>query len=413
MLIEDQLEYAVYIYTKAIEESKDTDKTQQAEAYLQRATCYMKMQKFDEAVTDINEALKCDKNNTTGYRKLSKCFLILGDIKQAKQSILNFLNASEGDNEKQFARNEKRLIEEIEDREIKANEAYKKEDYQQVVKLMDECLEKSEMCHQYKLKKAECLIYLSHFTKALETINEILFTNKDHEEALFLRGLNHLYRENYRLGLEDLKTVMFKNKQAKALHNKYKNVEKSLNDSYACRDQNLSYAKETFQLVLKLDAKNLQQKKTMYKELTKISLKESRFHEALTHITNALLIKENDIEALKLRAETSTELKEYADALEDYATIVKLDNSEMHRAWLEEAKDNLICNKIDHYKVLGVFVGCTEEDITRAWKKLALSFHPDKLSGKTKAEQLIGKRKYNRIYESYQKLLTQQANPKY
>ena len=56
--------------------------------------------------------------------------------------------------------------------------------------------------------------------------------------------------------------------------------------------------------------------------------------------------------------------------------------------------------KKDYYEVLGLEKGASEDEIKKAFRKLALKYHPDKNQGNKEAEE-----KFKEINEAYQVLI--------
>ena len=58
----------------------------------------------------------------------------------------------------------------------------------------------------------------------------------------------------------------------------------------------------------------------------------------------------------------------------------------------------------DYYKLLGVSKDATKEEISKAYKKLALKYHPDRQAGKTEKEKKDAEETFKKLSEAYEVL---------
>lgn len=70
-------------------------------------------------------------------------------------------------------------------------------------------------------------------------------------------------------------------------------------------------------------------------------------------------------------------------------------------------------NKEDYYKVLGVSKSATSEEISKAYKKLALKYHPDRQHGKSDAEKKEAEDKFKKCSEAYEVLSDKEKRANY
>ena len=60
-----------------------------------------------------------------------------------------------------------------------------------------------------------------------------------------------------------------------------------------------------------------------------------------------------------------------------------------------------MAQKRDYYEVLGVDKNATADDLKKAYRKLAIQYHPDKQQGKSDAEKKAAEEKFKEAAEAY------------
>lgn len=68
---------------------------------------------------------------------------------------------------------------------------------------------------------------------------------------------------------------------------------------------------------------------------------------------------------------------------------------------------------MDHYKVLGVHRNASKDEIKKAFRKLAMEFHPDKHAGSPKHVNDTAIRKFKQLSEAYEILVDDQKRADY
>ena len=126
----------------------------------------------------------------------------------------------------------------------------------------------------------------------------------------------------------------------------------------------------------------------------------NNFLEALHYfkISNKLVKTFQTDEYIKKCEEKIKEIREKEKEEEKKEEKEKGENQENKKSAEDEACENIINNK-DYYNILGVTKETSNEDIKRAYKKLAIKFHPDK-NKSPKAEEA-----FKKIATAYQTLI--------
>ncbi|CAG2113633.1 unnamed protein product [Medioppia subpectinata] len=109
-------------------------------------------------------------------------------------------------------------------------------------------------------------------------------------------------------------------------------------------------------------------------------------NEAVTVCSEALKLYPQDVNVLCDRADAHLNNENYDDALSDYKKASQMDE---HSSRAEEGikrtqKLEKQSKKRDYYKILGVARNANKKEIAKAYRKLAMQWHPDLFSGDEK-----------------------------
>jgi len=108
-------------------------------------------------------------------------------------------------------------------------------------------------------------------------------------------------------------------------------------------------------------------------------------------------------------------LEKYEEAVRDYEKAHQMDpeNRDVYRS-LKEAKLELKKSlRKDYYKILGVAKDANENDIKKAYRKLALKWHPDKNQEGTTEEKDNAEKMFKDVGEAYSVLSDEKKRRRY
>lgn len=136
--------------------------------------------------------------------------------------------------------------------------------------------------------------------------------------------------------------------------------------------------------------------------------------EALADFNKAIEFNHKYAKAYFRRAEIKMEQEEYEDALRDFQQVKQLEHDYpgLKEKYHECQRLYKKASKKDYYKILGVEKKASLDDIKKAYKKLALKWHPDKNIA-SEEQKKEAEKKFKEISEAYSVLSDPDKRKKY
>lgn len=159
---------------------------------------------------------------------------------------------------------------------------------------------------------------------------------------------------------------------------------------------------EMYTKILEIDQNNKIFNATIYGNRALCLQKKNKTLEALGDINKALSLNPKYTKAYLRRGNINMSLGNYEEARYDFQRVKELDpdNREVLKL-LEEAKaEEKKAKRKDYYKILGLERGASEQEIKKAYRKMALKWHPDKNS-ETEEQKTQAEKMFKDVNEAY------------
>ncbi len=159
--------------------------------------------------------------------------------------------------------------------------------------------------------------------------------------------------------------------------------------------KNKEYEKaiEAYTNLLELDHTNKNFNATILNNRALCYQKLGKLNEALKDANRSISLNERYWKAYIRRGNLYMGLNMFEEAKYDYQKVKDNDpsNTDVHRLLEESKKEEKKAKKRDYYKILELGRDANENDIRKAYKKLALKWHPDRNSESEESKQMAEK----------------------
>ena len=389
---------AASLYAEAIALCPD-----QAVYYANRAAALTMLNQYMDAIRDCQSALQCDATFVKAYARMAKCWLALGNCAEATRVLKQAVAMDEslvGD--LQTAESVTRLVQ-------ATHQAMTLKDYRRAIFNLDQAAQLVGGVYPlpWLLMKAEAFIGNKQMQEASLVLNEVGKRDPSSVDALYLRAL-----VVYQTGKLD-RTIAFcsealrvdpDNKKCFQLLKKTKALDAKKEEGNALfKAGEYVKAVDAYTAALAMDPTLDAVNAKLYSNRATVLSKLGRNEAAVEDCNQALALEPDFFKVLLRRADCYMKMEKYEEAVRDYEQAKSLDreNRDVASA-LRDAKHKLkLSQRKDHYKTLGVDKDASDAEIKKAYRKLALLYHPDKAVDLDEKQKEENEHKFKEIGEAY------------
>ncbi|CEI87726.1 hypothetical protein G6F70_007054 [Rhizopus microsporus] len=398
---------AIKLYSQAIDASPKT-----STYYNNRAAAYLMQKKYKEAISDCRTATDLDPTNAKAYSRGGKCHLNMGNVEEAARLLQRAyeLDPKSAQREYNALQNVQMYLAQV--KTFMENDQYPlaRNSLDRAISFIDA----DQVPVKWRVLQAECALGEKNYSEASRIVNSLIRLDSQNPDALYLRArVFYSQGDNQKTAAHCVEALRCDPDFAKArsLLKMAKAIEAQKEAGNAAFKANrLSDAYDAYTAALQIDPNNAHMNARLYSNRAAVLQKQKKFEDALLDCDKAIELDNEFYKAYSRRAACYMETEKYEEAVRDYQRLVQTDGSNreyqnlLRKAELELKKSQ----RKDYYKVLGLTKTATETEIKKAYRKLALQYHPDKNAGDEKAEV-----RFKEIGEAYAILSDPQKKARY
>ena len=373
--------------------------------YANRGTCLKLLGKYKESLSDYKKAVQLGPRNTKNMKKLSSVYVILGNFGEAQILLQKCCNLEPEDSSHTYELNKvKKMVEDYE----KIHEKLKDQKWDEVEEQSKKLLSDAPSFIELQKIYIQTCLELCKFKEVIDFIkNKVSSTVKSKDKEFnYLLAKTYYFKGDYDLAKNEVNNLIKQGTSDEKLSKLKKNIE-TINDAKTkanslFKSEKYDEAISEYTKLLEFDPEN---KNFISIILTNKALclkKKGKNMEALKDVDEAIKNNPNYATAYIRRALIYEEFKMFDDAKSDLSKAKELDPSNPKiEGYINEANQKAdSARNRDYYQILGLNRNATPEEIKKAYRKLALKYHPDRNS-ETEQTKKIAQRKFEDVSDAY------------
>lgn len=379
----------------------------------EKASRSIKGKHYTEALNDLDAAIEADPNLSEAYLSQASVLRKLCRYEQSERSYKKFLELKPGHS---IAEKELSQLLQAQSALQTAQSLYESANFTKSLEYIDKVvLVFSPACTKAKLLKVRLLIADKEYEGAIAESGFLLKEDENNLEALLLRGRAYYYLADHDVSTRHYQKGLRLDPEHSELKKAYFGLKNLLKKSKSAEDNaskgKLRVAVEEFKAALAVDPDHLAHNVHLHLGLCKVLVRLGRGKDALNSCSEALKIDEELIDALVQRGEAKLLTEDWEGAVEDLKSAAQKSPQDMNiRETLIRAEKALkISKRKDYYKILEISKHASAAEIKRAYKKLALQWHPDKNVDKREEAEA----KFREIAAAYEVLSDEDKRTRY
>ncbi|XP_010264715.1 PREDICTED: dnaJ protein P58IPK homolog [Nelumbo nucifera] len=373
----------------------------------------VKVKRYSEALNDLNAAIEADPTLSEAYLHRASILRQLCRYDESERNYKKFLELKPGD---PVAEKEHSQLLQAQNALDMAFNLFDSGDFVKSLDYIDKVvLVFSPACSKAKLLKVKVLLAVKDYSSAISETGYMLKEDENNLDALLLRGRAYYFLADHDVALRHFQKGLRLDPEHSELKKTYFALKNLLKKTKSAEDNlgkgKLRLAVEDFKGALAVDPSHIAHNVHLHLGLCKVLVKLGRGKDALVSCTEALDIDEELTEALVQRGEAKLLVEDWEGAVNDLKTAAQKSPQDMNiREALMRAERSLkLSKRKDWYKILGISRTASIAEIKRAYKKLALQWHPDKnVDNREEAEA-----KFREIAAAYEVLGDEEKRVRY
>ncbi|BAD87042.1 putative P58IPK [Oryza sativa Japonica Group] len=372
------------------QEGQDNDPS----TLFKRASEMMNLRKYDGSLGLLNAVLEVDPNHSEAYRQRASVLRHKCRYKEAEGDYSKYLELKPGSSSV-----EKELSQLLQAQNAleSAYGQFESHDFSKVLEYINKIvLVFSPNCLKAKLLKAKALLALEDYSSVISETGFILKEDEDNLDALLLRGRAYYYLADHDVASRHYQKGLRLDPEHSELKKAYFGLKNLLKKTKSAEDNaakgKLRVSAEDYKAALAMDPDHTSYNVHLYLGLCKVLVKLGRGKEAISSCTEALNIDGELVDALTQRGEAKLLTEDWEGAVQDLKEASQKSPQDMgiREALMRAEKQLKLSKRKDWYKILGISKTASAADIKRAYKKLALQWHPDKnVDNREEAENMF------------------------
>ncbi|KAK1341983.1 hypothetical protein QTO34_016735 [Cnephaeus nilssonii] len=365
-------------------------------AYYRRATAFLAMGKSKAALPDLTRVIELKMDFTAARLQRGHLLLKQGKLDEAEDDFKKVLKSNPSENEEKEAQSQLIKSDEMQRLRSQALDAFENSDYIGAITSLDKILEVCVWDADLRELRAECFIKEGEPRKAISDLKAASKLKNDNTEAFYKISTLYYQLGDHELSLSEVRECLKLDQDHKRCFAHYKQVKKlnKLIESAEelIRDGRYTDATSKYESVMKTEPSISEYTIRSKERICHCFSKDEKPVEAIRCVLRFYRWNPTMLNNMKQVSFLFLIRVMFSDSIQDYETAQEHnENDQQIREGLEKAQRLLKqSQKRDYYKILGVKRNAKKQEIIKAYRKLAMQWHPDNFQNeeeKKKAEK--------------------------
>lgn len=355
--------------------------------YFRRATVYLALGKSKLALPDLDNSINLRPGFAAALRERGNVYMKQGNLKAAAK---DFEEIYTRDSSNQEAFNNLQQIQPLEQDIANAKQLFEKREYNGAIQLLSRVVELCPWDPDIRELRAECYLAQGDLFKAAGDIRPTTKLRNDNTAGWFKLSNLHYQMGEADESLSNVKECLKLDPDHKECFPFYKKVKKLVKQLQAAQDasnsENWDDCVVKARKILDTESKVYNFVHTSKSHVCHCQAKAGHGSDAIKSCSDLLEMDPESLDGLCDRAEAHIANENYDEAIKDYQEAINKDNNNRRAKEGIDRAQRLLKNsqKRDYYKILGVKRNAKKKQIMKAYRKLAMEWHPDKYDGEDK-----------------------------